>query len=176
MAWRTEIVERITRQQYDLMQLQGNWQFLRSQIHIVPRDRFNLEDREEYLVTMKRRFLRVDGPLRSWNTNVQEEGNGACVMLRTLSWTCSVALLYPSSWAYNSESICGVAGRVTISWKWDPLWLGSETIQLSCWLWPPERARSPCNFVTEQKSDVSRVAATIRWNEVPEMLPTFSPS
>ena len=51
--------------------------------YILPKDRLYLEDREEYLVTMKRRFLRVDGPLRSWNTDVQEEGNGACVMLRT---------------------------------------------------------------------------------------------
>ena len=85
MEDRHSIVERIPRQQFDLRQLQGNWQFLRSEIYIVPKDRLNLEDRGEYLVTMKRRFLRVDGPLRSRNTNVQEEGNGACVMLRTLS-------------------------------------------------------------------------------------------
>ena len=48
---------------------------------------------------VKRRFLRVDRPLRSWNTYVQGKRNGACVMLQTLkselnelAWTFGIIL------------------------------------------------------------------------------------
>ena len=51
------------------------------------------------LARVKRRFLRVDRPLRSWNTYVQGKRNGACVMLPTLkselnelAWTFGIIL------------------------------------------------------------------------------------
>ena len=46
---------------------------------------FVLGDIGDRVERVKRRLLRVDRPLRSWNTYVQGKRNGACVMMLCLN-------------------------------------------------------------------------------------------